>query len=69
MNKQETHIFSSTYTFSSYRLRLGDRIKRGDFWEDQYGELHCLDRVNFFEKLTENHCPHYRIGRLTPVKI
>jgi hypothetical protein len=43
------------------RLQIGEMRDVGDWWQDQFGELH---RVNDREKITTLHCPHYRITGL-----
>ena len=43
------------------RLQIGDMRDVGDWWQDQFGELH---RVNDRAKITTLHCPHYRLTGL-----
>ena len=46
------------------RLPLGQRIKVGDFWENQNGDLEPRDSVKWFERITHSHAPHYRVLKL-----
>jgi len=50
----------------AYRLKFGDRIRRGDFWRDWLGELRPRERVSWRERLSAYHCPHFRIGVISP---
>lgn len=40
---------------------MGAKIRRGDWWRRVTGEFECRDSVGWFERITNNHCPHFRL--------
>lgn len=47
-----------------YKLELGERIEKGDWWQRYTGEFEQRDSVRWREKLTKRHAPHFRIIHL-----
>lgn len=42
-------------------LPVGSRIRKGDWWVDQFGYWEQRQDVRWFERVTPRHAPHYRV--------